>query len=163
MFDVGFLEILVIGIVSLIVIGPEKLPAVARTVGTWVGKAQRFVRGVKSDFASELKSGDLQKIIGDQNDQISELRSLVNNARDELKAGVEEASSSTRTSMEDFKAMVEENPSASETASTKDEISETSPVSSTDESTEKRLKAYEVRGRSRRSGTRFPVASHRTA
>jgi len=55
MFDVGFLEILVIGIVSLIVIGPERLPAVARTVGTWVGKAQRFVRGVKSDFASELR------------------------------------------------------------------------------------------------------------
>ena len=137
MFDVGFLEILVIGIVSLIVIGPEKLPAVARTVGTWVGKAQRFVRGVKSDFASELKSGDLQKIIGDQNDQISELRSLVNNARDELKAGVEEASSSTRTSMEDFKAMVEEKPSASDASSTKDEISETSPVSSTDESTKK--------------------------
>jgi len=59
MFDVGFLEILVIGIVSLIVIGPERLPAVARTVGTWVGKAQRFVRGVKSDFASELQSGAL--------------------------------------------------------------------------------------------------------
>ncbi len=108
MFDVGFLEVLVIGVVALIVIGPEKLPAVARTVGGWVGKVQRFVRGVKSDFANELKSGDLQKIIGDQNDQINELRSLVNNARQELKAGVDDATSTTRTSMADFKKMVED-------------------------------------------------------
>jgi len=147
MFDVGFLEILVIGIVALIVIGPEKLPAVARTVGTWVGKAQRFVRGVKSDFANELQSGDLKKIIGDQNDQISELRSLVTNARKELKAGVDEASAATKTSMDDFKAMVEEKPSASpstsketlskESSSTSTESSKTSGVSSTDESSKK--------------------------
>jgi len=107
MFDVGFLEILVIGIVSLIVIGPERLPAVARTVGLWVGKAQRFVRGVKSDFASELKSGDLKKIIGDQNDQISELRNIVNSARDELKAGVDSATSATQSSVDDFRKIVE--------------------------------------------------------
>ena len=108
MFDVGFLEILVIGIVSLIVIGPERLPAVARTVGSWVGKAQRFVRGVKSDFASELKSGDLKKIIGDQNEQISELRNIVNSAHQELKAGVDEATAATRSSVEDFKKAVED-------------------------------------------------------
>lgn len=130
MFDVGFLEILVIGIVALIVIGPEKLPAVARTVGTWVGKTQRFVRGVKSDFASELQGGELKKIIGDQNDQISELRSLVTNARKELKAGVDEASATTKTSMDDFKAMVEEKPSSTES-------NESSPVSSADELSKK--------------------------
>lgn len=107
MFDVGFLEILVIGIVSLIVIGPERLPAVARTVGHWVGKAQRFVRGVKSDFASELKGGDLKKIIGDQNDQISELRNIVNNARQELKAGVDEATAVTKSSVDEFRQTVE--------------------------------------------------------
>jgi len=108
MFDVGFLEILVIGIVSLIVIGPDRLPAVARTVGGWVGKMQRFVRGVKTDFAKELQTGDLQKLIGDQNTQINELRNMVNDARKELKAGVEEASASTRTSMEDFKSMIDD-------------------------------------------------------
>jgi sec-independent protein translocase protein TatB len=108
MFDVGFLEILVIGVVSLIVIGPERLPAVARTVGAWVGKTQRFVRGVKTDFANELKSGDLKKIIGDQNEQISELRNLVNTARKELKSGVDDATSSTRSSMDDFRKMISE-------------------------------------------------------
>ncbi len=121
MFDVGFLEILVIGVVSLIVIGPERLPAVARTVGAWVGKAQRFVRGVKSDFANELKSGDLKKIIGDQNEQISELRNLVNSARQELKAGVDDATSTTRTSMDDFKKMINEDaePASEPAAATK--------------------------------------------
>jgi len=114
MFDVGFLEILVIGIVSLIVIGPDRLPAVARTVGGWVGKIQRFVRGVKTGFAKELKSGDLQKLIGDQNAQISELRSMVDDARKELKAGVEEASSATSTSMQDFKKMIEDDDSGSD-------------------------------------------------
>jgi len=124
MFDVGFLEILVIGIVSLIVIGPERLPAVARTVGGWVGKAQRFVRGVKSDFANELKTGDLQKIIGDQNSQISELRNLVNDARQELKAGVEDVGETSRTTVEDFRKMI-----------AKDEP-ETEPESKTDAETE---------------------------
>ncbi len=126
MFDVGFLEILVIGIVSLIVIGPERLPAVARTVGHWVGKAQRFVRGVKSDFASELKSGDLNKIIGDQNDQINELRNIVNSARQELKAGVDEATAATQSSVEDFRKTVEDD-DAKDTSSAK--TSEPKPAS----------------------------------
>jgi len=76
-FDVGFTEILLIGIVSLVVIGPERLPTVARTLGQWIGKLQRFVKGVKTDLASELDSGDLKKLIGDQREQINELRDMV--------------------------------------------------------------------------------------
>ena len=48
MFDMGFQEIVLIGIIALIIIGPERLPGVARNVGLWVGKMQRFVAGVKS-------------------------------------------------------------------------------------------------------------------
>lgn len=80
MFDIGFTELVLIGIVALIVIGPERLPAVAKTAGQWIAKVQRFVRGVKSDLASELDSGDLKKLIGDQREQIDELRSLVSTA-----------------------------------------------------------------------------------
>ena len=43
MFDFGFSEMLVIGVIALVVLGPERLPVVARTAGEWVGKAQRFV------------------------------------------------------------------------------------------------------------------------
>lgn len=84
MFDVGFTEILMIGVVALVVIGPERLPDVARTVGRWIGKMQRFVRGVKTDLASELESGDLKKLIGSQREQIDELRKIVKTTKREI-------------------------------------------------------------------------------
>ncbi|MBX2880913.1 MAG: Sec-independent protein translocase protein TatB [Granulosicoccus sp.] len=106
MFDVGFTEILLIGIISLIVIGPERLPAVAKTVGMWVGKVQRFVRGVKADLASELESGDLKKLIGDQREQISELRTLVDSARKDLKSTTDEVVKSAKSGLSELEQTV---------------------------------------------------------
>jgi len=73
MFDIGFMEILMIGVVSLVVIGPERLPEVAAKVGKTVAKARRFVQGVRSDITRELEAGDLKKMIGDQKEQINEM------------------------------------------------------------------------------------------
>ena len=56
MFDVGFLELLVVGVVALLVIGPERLPKLARTAGMWVGRGRRFVSSVKADIEQELKT-----------------------------------------------------------------------------------------------------------
>ncbi|MBX2879319.1 MAG: Sec-independent protein translocase protein TatB [Granulosicoccus sp.] len=86
MFDVGFWEILLIGIVALVVVGPERLPEVARTTGRWVAKARRFVAGVKSDINAELESGELHKILGAQKEQIQELRTMVDSTRKELES-----------------------------------------------------------------------------
>ena len=61
MFDIGFLELAIIAVVGLIVIGPERLPEVARTVGTWVGKFRRFVSSVKSDIERELRQDEIRK------------------------------------------------------------------------------------------------------
>ncbi len=94
MFDIGFLEILMIGVVSLLVIGPERLPEVAAKVGKAVGKAQRFVRGVRSDISRELESGDLKDLLGDQKKQIEELRQMVHSASKDIE-------SSTSTVMKD--------------------------------------------------------------
>ncbi|MCU7939167.1 MAG: Sec-independent protein translocase protein TatB [gamma proteobacterium symbiont of Bathyaustriella thionipta] len=66
MFDIGFWELSIIGIVALLVIGPERLPAVARTVGKYVGRANRFVSNIKDDISKELKDEDLKKILADQ-------------------------------------------------------------------------------------------------
>ncbi|WP_198265026.1 Sec-independent protein translocase protein TatB [sulfur-oxidizing endosymbiont of Gigantopelta aegis] len=66
MFDIGFWELSLIGIVALLVIGPERLPSVARTVGKYVGRANRFVSNVKDDISKELKDEDLKKILADQ-------------------------------------------------------------------------------------------------
>lgn len=64
MFDIGFSEIFVILVVALIVIGPERLPKVARTLGHLFGRMQRYVNDVKSDIAREMELEDLRKLRG---------------------------------------------------------------------------------------------------
>src|ERR687897_1132903 len=62
MFDIGFTELMVISVVALIVIGPEKLPRVARTLGALAGRLQRYVSDVKSDINREIELEDLKKM-----------------------------------------------------------------------------------------------------
>jgi sec-independent protein translocase protein TatB len=62
MFDVGFSEMIVIAVVALIVIGPEKLPKVARTVGALIGRMQRYVNDVKADINREIELDELKKM-----------------------------------------------------------------------------------------------------
>jgi len=62
MFDVGFSEILVIAVVALIVIGPERLPKVARTLGHLFGRMQRYVNDVKADIQREMEIEELKKL-----------------------------------------------------------------------------------------------------
>jgi sec-independent protein translocase protein TatB len=62
MFDIGFSELLVIGIVALIVIGPERLPKVARTLGHLFGRMQRYVNDVKADISREMELDELKKL-----------------------------------------------------------------------------------------------------
>lgn len=62
MFDVSFTELIVIGIVALVVIGPERLPRVARTVGHLLGRAQRYVNDVKADIHREIQLDELKKL-----------------------------------------------------------------------------------------------------
>ena len=66
MFDIGFWELLVIGVVALLVIGPERLPKVARTAGLWVGRARRFVVSVKADIDREIAAEELKKVLAKQ-------------------------------------------------------------------------------------------------
>jgi sec-independent protein translocase protein TatB len=61
MFDIAFSELVIIGIVALVVIGPERLPKVARTAGHLVGRLQRYVAGVKADIAREMELEELRK------------------------------------------------------------------------------------------------------
>ena len=62
MFDVGFSELIVIALVALIVIGPERLPRVARTLGALLGRAQRYVNDVKADIQREVDLDELKNI-----------------------------------------------------------------------------------------------------
>jgi len=61
-FDIGFTELMVIGVVALVVIGPERLPGVARTVGHLAGRLQRYVADVKADISREMEFDELRKM-----------------------------------------------------------------------------------------------------
>ena len=77
MFDIGFLELAIIAVVGLIVIDPERLPEVARTVGTWVGRFRRFVTSVKSDIDRELRQDELRKAL-ERDAGLDELKQIMN-------------------------------------------------------------------------------------
>ena len=67
MFDIGFWELGLISVVALLVIGPERLPGVARSVGKWVGTAKRFVSSVKNDISAEVgKADELKRLLEEQ-------------------------------------------------------------------------------------------------
>lgn len=61
MFDIGFWEILLIAVVALIVVGPEKLPKVVRVCGLWVGRANASLQAVKNDIAKELRAEEIKQ------------------------------------------------------------------------------------------------------
>ncbi|MDD2664670.1 MAG: Sec-independent protein translocase protein TatB [Dechloromonas sp.] len=83
MFDIGFSELLVIGIVALVVIGPERLPKVARTLGHLLGRAQRYVNDVKSDINREIQLDELKKL---QTQVTESARSLEDSVRQEYES-----------------------------------------------------------------------------
>lgn len=88
MFDVAFSELVVIAIVALIVIGPEKLPKVARTLGALAGRMQRYVASVKSDIEREMQFEDLQKLQQDIRQGANQIQSEVNQAQSGIKSGI---------------------------------------------------------------------------
>lgn len=78
MFDVGFSELVVIALVALIVIGPERLPKVARTAGILLGRLQRYVNDVKSDINREIQLDEIKKMQSDVTAQVRDMEQSVN-------------------------------------------------------------------------------------
>jgi sec-independent protein translocase protein TatB len=84
MFDVGFWEILLILVLALVVIGPERLPGAARKAGHFVGKARRYVEGVRSEVESELDVGEFKRMLHNQEVQINELQQQIKTGVDDV-------------------------------------------------------------------------------
>lgn len=97
MFDVGFVELLLIGVVALIVVGPERLPRLARTAGMWIGRARRAVSAVKEEIDRELRAEELKEIMRKQS-QSRHLDRILDDSTTETSAtGPSKASSPART------------------------------------------------------------------
>lgn len=84
MFDIAFTELLVIGIVALIVIGPERLPKVARTAGQWLGRLNRYVAQVKQDIDRDMKLEELRKLQQEMKETAQRYEILADETRREI-------------------------------------------------------------------------------
>ena len=87
MFDFGFWEIAIIGIITLIVVGPEKMPAIARKAGLYFGKLNRFFNKVKSDINEELRMDEIKDEMSMDEEKIiiSEVTEDIQSSADSLK------------------------------------------------------------------------------
>lgn len=86
MFDIGFWEILIILVVALLVVGPDRLPGLAREVGTWVRKIRGFVTSVRSDIEQEFQTEELRKLLNEQNKEIDQLKNLMKDTEEALRS-----------------------------------------------------------------------------
>ena len=88
MFDIGFSEIVVIGVVALVVIGPERLPKTARTLGHLFGRLQRYVSEVKADINREIELDELRKLQREMQGAAREFQQSVTTAASEMQTGL---------------------------------------------------------------------------
>jgi sec-independent protein translocase protein TatB len=91
MFDFSFGELALISAVALVVLGPERLPKVARTVGEWAGKAQRYVSQVKADINREMELAELKKLQEQARGMAREFETSVQGEIKGIEAGVNSA------------------------------------------------------------------------
>ncbi|MBX9964766.1 MAG: Sec-independent protein translocase protein TatB [Burkholderiales bacterium] len=84
MFDIGFSELMVIGVVALVVIGPERLPKVARTAGALFGRMQRYVADVKADINREIEASELKDLKKTMTDAAQSFEQSVKSHADDI-------------------------------------------------------------------------------
>lgn len=143
MFDFGFSEMMIVGVVALVVLGPERLPLVARKTGEWIGKAQRFVAQVKSDIDRETELSELKHIQDEAKNLAQDMKSAVekeaSGIESSVKSAADAANAAGREAEQAFDAVKSEasgaaSPAegASSTSSTASATSSTSSASSED-------------------------------
>ena len=126
MFDVGFSEVVIIAIIALVILGPERLPKVARTLGFWVGKARRMVADVKSDIDREMRESelaDLRKLGDEISDVKNEFQSAAGEVADD--SGVESVVESIKKSADDIQSSVSDVTAADEMQSSVSDVTAT--------------------------------------
>jgi len=118
MFDIGFIEIMIISLVALVVVGPERLPVVARTLGHLLGRARGYVNGIKTDIHNEMRMEELKNLHTSVNETVQSIEDSVRQEVDQIKT------------MTDVESQVKESVSFSTEANAEIKPETDAPVSS---------------------------------
>ncbi len=94
--DFSFAEFAIIGIVALLVIGPDKLPGLARTAGLWVGKVRNFISSVKTEIDAELKMDEVKNAVKNGHNGIHEISEIIRDTRSEFQNSINSISSTIK-------------------------------------------------------------------
>lgn len=91
MFDIGFWEFALIGAITLIIVGPERIPAIAKTAGRYIGKIKQFVAKVQTEIDAEIDTSEIKKHLGnmDKNANILEVLDDTKQTLNDIKSDVE--------------------------------------------------------------------------
>ncbi len=120
MFDVSFSELMLIGVIALIVIGPERLPKVARTIGHLLGRAQRYVNEVKSDIQKEMDLKEIGDIKHQMEDAARSVQSSMTSSVDDLKTAVTQPSQALKDTLDQARQALDPLPGAAPEANRTD-------------------------------------------
>jgi len=110
MFDVGFFELVLVGVVALLVLGPERLPKAARTAGLWIGKAKGFLSSVKQDIDREIKAEELKRILKEQS-HIEPLHEILDDTRKAMNEVKDKAETALQPPADESKSGTDSKPS----------------------------------------------------
>lgn len=122
MFDLGFSELIVIAVVTLVVVGPERLPKVARTAGHLLGRLQRYVSDVKSDIQREMQLEELKKLQEQVEQQARDLESSMRGQVQSVEADLARTAAEAKSALDDPSA------SGTEAATNAAPVTEAAPV-----------------------------------
>lgn len=104
MFDVGFWELVLLGVIALVVLGPERLPQVARTAGRWVGRARSYASNLTDELERQTRDAEGGSGIGTLRDELNRTRDELTRARDELNHAAERLHSDSRDVADELEA-----------------------------------------------------------
>jgi sec-independent protein translocase protein TatB len=97
MFEIGFSELVLVGLVALLVLGPERLPKAARTAGLWLGRGRRMIASVKADIEREIKADELRELLDKQakSNPLEEILTETRQTLEQVRIGVDPTASAS--------------------------------------------------------------------
>lgn len=108
MFDAGFLEMLIIGVIALLVVGPERLPGVAAKAGKMIGKMKAFIATTREDIEREIRADELQNMLVKQKEEIGELRDMMKNSQNEVQENLKDAGKTLKADVAEAKSSLKD-------------------------------------------------------